>query len=79
MVVHDDDDEEEECCKYLYKILDMSYVTITNYPGEGVVSGQSEPAVGVRTQALPTPTDTYDADSGESVRLLTRGRRGQNM
>ena len=43
-----------------------------------VVSGQSEPAVGVGTQTLPTPTDKYEADSGEPGGLLKRGRRGQN-
>ena len=72
MVVRDDDNEEEECHKYLYEILDMSHVTITNSPGEGVASGQSEPAVGSRN---PAPTDKYDVDSGESSGLLKRGRR----
>ena len=55
MVVCGNDDDDKECCKYLYEIVDMSRVTITNSPGEGLASGQSEPAVGVRTQALPTP------------------------
>ena len=44
-----------------------------------VASGQSEPTVGVGTQALPTPTAEYDTDSGESGGLLKRDRRGQNM
>ena len=64
--MHDDEDINEECHKYLYEILDTSHVTITNSPGEGVASGQSDPAVGVGTQALPTPTDEYDSESGKS-------------
>ena len=44
----------------------MPHVTITNSPGEGVASGQSDPTVGVGTYALPTPTVNYVSESGES-------------
>ena len=62
----DDDDDNKECHKYLYEILDMSHVTITKSPGEGVASGQSDPTVGVGTHVLPTPTVKYMSESGES-------------
>ena len=65
-VVHNDEDDEEECHKYLYEILDASHVTITNSPEKGVASGQADPAVGVRSQALPIPADESGAHSVNS-------------
>ena len=37
--VCDDNDHNKECQQYLHKILDISLITITNSPGEGVGSG----------------------------------------
>ena len=76
--MHDDDNNNEECYKYLYEILDTSLVTITNSRREGVVSDQSDPTMGVGTQVLPTPTDEYDSESGESGGLLKGTRREEN-
>ena len=54
-IVQDDEDDDAECHKYLYKILDMSGMMITNSPGEGVASRQADCAVGVGSQVLPIP------------------------
>ena len=60
------------------EILDTSHLTITNSPGEGVASGQADPAVGVRSQALPIPADECGVESGESSELLRGGRSHGN-
>ena len=78
-MMHDDNDNEEKCWQYLYKILDISHITISNSPGEGVGSGQSEPAVGVGSQVLPIPTGEYDEYSGESGGLLDGGTRNAKI
>ena len=36
IIMHDDD---ESCHQYLHKILDISHITISNSPGEGVGTG----------------------------------------
>ena len=72
-IVRNDEDDEEECHKYLYEILDTSHVTITVSPGEGVASGQTDPAVGVGSQALPIPAGECGAESGEFGELLRGG------
>ena len=69
-IMHDDNHDNEECCQYLHKILDISHITITNSPREGVRSGQAEPAMGVCSQVLPILTGKYDEYSGESGRLF---------
>ena len=56
----------------------MSHVTITNSPGEVVVSGRDDPTVGVGSQALPIPADECGAESGEFGELLRGGRSHGN-
>ena len=63
--MYEDNDDNENCSQYLHKILDVLHITMTNSPREGVGTGQAEPAVGVGSQALPTPTDVYVKYSGE--------------
>ena len=75
IIVHDDNDDNDECWQYLHKILDISHITITNSPGEGVGAGQAEPTVGVGSQALPIPGGEYDEYSGELGGLLEGGVR----
>ena len=69
------DDNDKECCQYLHKILDISHISITNSPGEGVGAGQAAPAVGVGSQVLPTPGGEYEDYSGELGGLLEGGIR----
>ena len=66
-------DDDKNCCKYLHKILDVSHITITNFPGEGVGTGQAEPTVRVGSQVLPTHMDEYEKYSGELGGLLDGG------
>ena len=40
MYHHDDNDDDENCHQHLHKILDISHITITYSPGEGVGTGQ---------------------------------------
>ena len=35
-IMCDDNDDDKSCHQYLHKILDISHITITNSPGEGV-------------------------------------------
>ena len=72
-IMCDDNDNNKEYHQYLHKILDTFHITITNSPGEGVGSGQAEPAVGVGSQVLPIPAGEYGEYSGESGGLLDGG------
>ena len=72
-IMCDENDDDEKCHQYLHKILDHSYITITNLLGEGVRSGQAEPAVGVGSQELPTPTGEHGEHSVELGGLLDGG------
>ena len=40
MYHHDDNDDDENCHQYHHKVLDISHITITYSPGEGVGTGQ---------------------------------------
>ena len=52
----------------------MSSMMINNSPGEGVASGQADPAVGVGSQALPIPMEDCGSESGESGGLVGGGQ-----
>ena len=43
-------------------------------PGEGVVSGQADPTVGLGSQALPVPIEDCGSESGESGGLVGGGQ-----
>ena len=59
--------------------MDISHITITNSPRDGVGAGQAEPTVGVGSQALPIPGGEYDDYSGELGGLLEGGVRKTNI
>ena len=52
------------------EILDTFGMMITNSPGEGVLSGQGDPTVGVGSQALPIPMKDCGSECGESGGLV---------
>ena len=76
--MHNGNGDNKNYHQYLHKMLDISHITITNSPGEGVGTGQVEPTVGVGSQELPTPMGEYEKFSGELGGLLDGGIKHNN-